>query len=228
VWSWRPDAGAKFSRTQFAKVAVAKEPGHRGERENKPLKPLRGECRVPHVTVVTNARAFCTTRAAAAGASGARHSLRPDLQKAESARVNLEQACRETAKVCPQMMPFEIDSGAGKRRPCAVPTIHRQPHAEWWARFHLRSSSYGRRFCPPARSRHKSDCHHPRRRATQYCRDADDRIERPRRTGSPACAGNDSWRCEGQRTMRLSLTPLAPPRGCGRRAWRGRARCRRA
>jgi hypothetical protein len=38
---------------------------------------LRGECRAfSGVTVVTNARAFYTPRAAA-GASGARHSLRP-------------------------------------------------------------------------------------------------------------------------------------------------------
>src|SRR2546429_1086982 len=29
-------------------------------------------------------------------------------------------------------------------------------------------------------------------RATKYSRDADDRIEKPRRTGSPACAGDDS------------------------------------
>jgi hypothetical protein len=43
----------------------------------KPLKPLRGECRViSGVTVVTNARALYPTRAAA-GALGARHSLRP-------------------------------------------------------------------------------------------------------------------------------------------------------
>ena len=46
VWSWRPDAGAKFSREAIsAKVTVAKEPGHRGERDIS-RKPLRGECRV--------------------------------------------------------------------------------------------------------------------------------------------------------------------------------------
>ncbi len=38
-------------------------------------------------------------------------------------------------------------------------------------------------------------CHRPRRRAIQYSRDAEDGIERPRRTGSPACAGDDDlWR----------------------------------
>jgi hypothetical protein len=54
-----------------------------GRARRKPLKPLRGECRViPGVTVVTNARAFYTTRAAA-GASSARHSLRPLISWAE-------------------------------------------------------------------------------------------------------------------------------------------------
>ena len=48
-----------------------------GRARRKPLKPLRGECRAfSGVTVVTNARVYYTTRAAA-GASGARHSLRP-------------------------------------------------------------------------------------------------------------------------------------------------------
>ena len=77
VWSWRPDAGAKFSRDAIpAKVTGAKEPGPRGEHDIS-RKPSRGECRAfSGVTVVTNARAFYTTRAAA-GASGARHSLRP-------------------------------------------------------------------------------------------------------------------------------------------------------
>src|ERR1700684_3784299 len=48
-----------------------------GRARRNPLKPLRGECRAfSGVTVVTNARVYYTTRAAA-GASGARHSLRP-------------------------------------------------------------------------------------------------------------------------------------------------------
>jgi hypothetical protein len=32
VWSWRPDAGAKF-REVICEATVAKKPGHRGERE---------------------------------------------------------------------------------------------------------------------------------------------------------------------------------------------------
>jgi hypothetical protein len=41
------------------------------------------------------------------------------------------------------------------------------------------------------------NCRHPRRRVTQYSRDRSDRIDRPRRTGSPAFAGDDEcWRGE--------------------------------
>jgi hypothetical protein len=32
VWSWRPDAGVKL-RSNFCAATVAKEPGHRGERD---------------------------------------------------------------------------------------------------------------------------------------------------------------------------------------------------
>jgi hypothetical protein len=35
VWSWRPDAGVK-SAGFFLSATVAKEPGHRGEHEDKP------------------------------------------------------------------------------------------------------------------------------------------------------------------------------------------------
>jgi len=33
VWSWRPDAGAKFRRMTSCEVTVARKPGHRGEHE---------------------------------------------------------------------------------------------------------------------------------------------------------------------------------------------------
>jgi hypothetical protein len=35
VWSWRPDAGVKFCGVS-CRTTVAKEPGHRGEHEDKP------------------------------------------------------------------------------------------------------------------------------------------------------------------------------------------------
>ena len=33
--------------------------------------------------------------------------------------------------------------------------------------------------------------HHPRRQVIQYSRDVNDRVDKPRRTGYPACAGYD-------------------------------------
>jgi hypothetical protein len=42
-----------------------------------------------------------------------------------------------------------------------------------------------------ARARLTLNCHHPRMRVIQYSRDADDKTEKPRRTGSPAFAGDD-------------------------------------
>jgi hypothetical protein len=52
VWSWRPDAGAKFAKTRFARLAgdggkKARFTGRfTGEITYKPLKPLRRECRL--------------------------------------------------------------------------------------------------------------------------------------------------------------------------------------
>src|SRR6202011_853907 len=77
VWSWRPDAGVKFLGSKLLRHDGGKQARSPGRARRKPLKPLRGECRAfSGVTVVTNARVYYTPRAAA-GASGARHSLRP-------------------------------------------------------------------------------------------------------------------------------------------------------
>jgi hypothetical protein len=65
----------------------------------KPLKPLRGECRViSGVTVVTNARVYYTPRAAA-GASSARHSLRPLNFRGQHAPVKLARMRRDREAV---------------------------------------------------------------------------------------------------------------------------------
>jgi hypothetical protein len=61
---------------------------------------------VSGVTVVTNARVFYTTRAAA-GASGARHSLRPLISRAGRFRQTSRETRGEIARVCRQMMLFE-------------------------------------------------------------------------------------------------------------------------
>jgi hypothetical protein len=61
---------------------------------------LRGECRAfSGVTVVTNARVTYTTRAAA-GASGARHSLRPLISDGQGFLANLAHVGGENAKLC--------------------------------------------------------------------------------------------------------------------------------
>ena len=62
----------------------------------------------------------------------------------------------------------------------------------------LRPPDEGGKFLSKARAqgvaRRQShiQCRQPRRRVTQYSRDADDRTETPRRTGSPAFAEDDS------------------------------------
>jgi hypothetical protein len=59
VWSWRPDAGAKFSREAIpAKVTGAKEPGPRREREISCKTIAQGRPDVSGVAVVANACAF--------------------------------------------------------------------------------------------------------------------------------------------------------------------------
>jgi hypothetical protein len=65
----------------------------------QPLKPLRGECRVcSGVTVVTNSRVFSTREAA--GASSARHSLRPLNSESDTFLQISRKTCREIAKLC--------------------------------------------------------------------------------------------------------------------------------
>jgi hypothetical protein len=61
---------------------------------------------VSGVTVVTNARAFYTTRAAA-GASGARHSLRPLMKEGGNSKQNSRGTCGEIAKLYLRTTLFE-------------------------------------------------------------------------------------------------------------------------
>src|SRR5260370_25306758 len=84
-------------------MTVAKEPGHRGEHEISVKTIARGMPGVSGVTVVTNARAFYTTRAAA-GASSARHSLRPLIFRRREVRAKLAYLRGEIAKL--RLAPF--------------------------------------------------------------------------------------------------------------------------
>jgi len=67
-------------------MTVTKKPDRRGEHEISRKTIARGMPGETGVTVVTNSRVFYTTREAA-GASGARHSLRPLNFRAEGLRT---------------------------------------------------------------------------------------------------------------------------------------------
>src|SRR5438445_4041366 len=68
VWSWRPDAGAKFSRKRFRESDGGKRARSPGRARYKPLKPLRREGRMirHHLWRLPCAFYHCTR---AAGAS---------------------------------------------------------------------------------------------------------------------------------------------------------------
>ena len=78
VWSWRPDAGVKVAGLAL-RTTGAKEPGPRGERDISRKTIARGMPGVSGVTVMTCVRATLSFARKTAGASGARHSLRPLL-----------------------------------------------------------------------------------------------------------------------------------------------------
>ena len=46
VWSWLPDAGVKFLRSQLLRDDGDKQSPVTGESTKEPVKPLCGECRV--------------------------------------------------------------------------------------------------------------------------------------------------------------------------------------
>jgi hypothetical protein len=96
VWSWRPDAGAKFSRTQFAKVTGAKEPGPRGEHEVTVKTIAQGRPDDPAPPVVTTV-CFLPMHGPPVRA-GTRSSLRPLFFKGQLFLHNSGKSCREIAK----------------------------------------------------------------------------------------------------------------------------------
>src|SRR5260221_7700365 len=93
-------------------MTVARKPGHRGEHEATVKTIARGMPGDPGVTVVTNARVYYTTRAAA-GASGARHSLRPLMfsgrdvpGKTRAQRAARSRSCVKNEMSCPDLPAF--------------------------------------------------------------------------------------------------------------------------
>jgi hypothetical protein len=81
-------------------MTVTRKPDHRGEHEISRKTIARGMPGVSGVTVVTNARAFYPTRAAA-GASGARHSLLPLILEGQcSCTTRPHRAARTRTHTC--------------------------------------------------------------------------------------------------------------------------------
>src|SRR4029077_2734158 len=74
VWSWGPDAGGKFRGAIIREMTVAKEPGHRGEREGNRKTIAQGKPGCSRFTCGPTPCFFCT---GPMGAIGTRLSLRP-------------------------------------------------------------------------------------------------------------------------------------------------------
>src|SRR5258707_8217359 len=85
------------SLREEAQATVSNKPGHRGEREVSRKTIARGMPGVSGVTVVTMLVCFVYFAREAAGALGARHSLRPLISQGERLRHNSGISCREIA-----------------------------------------------------------------------------------------------------------------------------------
>jgi len=107
---------------------VANKPGHQGEREISRKTIARGMPGVSGVTVVTNARVFYTTRAAA-GASGARHSLRPLLSEGAKLPAKLGRIAPREGGVMYLDRHAPLQAGHPVRR--GVSYEH-EPSLEYW------------------------------------------------------------------------------------------------
>src|SRR6266851_2089303 len=105
-----PDTPTLVSSRRATADDGGKQARSPGRARRKPLKPLRGECRAfSGVTVVTNARVYYSTRAAA-GASGARHSLRPLSSEGQKFGQTSDAWRRENADIClSPMSGIELD-----------------------------------------------------------------------------------------------------------------------
>src|SRR5260370_3497630 len=126
-------------------MTVANKPGHRGEHEATVKTIARGMPGDPGVTVVTNARVYYTTRGAA-GASGARHSLRPLMFRGRESKQNSGAMRGEIARFCLQMIGcLKSESVAAPPRHCEERKRRSNPFFVCGPMdcFRLRSSSYG-------------------------------------------------------------------------------------
>ena len=120
-------------------MMVANKPGHQGERDISRKTIARGMPGVSGVTVVTNARVFYTTRAAA-GASGARHSLRPLLSEGAKLPAKLGRIAPREGGVMYLDRHAPLQAGHPVRRDVSC---NHEPSLEYWI---ARSSRAKTRF----------------------------------------------------------------------------------
>src|SRR5260370_33947142 len=126
-------------------MTVANKPGHRGEHDISRKAIARGMAGVTGVTVVTRSRAFFFAREAA-GASSARHSLRPLMFRGRESKQNSGAMRGEIARFCLQMIGcLKIESVAAPPRHCEERKRRSNPFFVCGPTdsFRLRSSSYG-------------------------------------------------------------------------------------
>src|SRR5258708_116854 len=97
------------SLREEAQATVSNKPGHRGEREVSRKTIARGMPGRSGVTVVTMLVCFVYFAREAAGALGARHSLRPLISRGREIQVNLaRKARRDREAVFVNALLFEM------------------------------------------------------------------------------------------------------------------------
>jgi hypothetical protein len=112
VWSWRPDADAKFLRSKLLRDDGGKRARSPRRARSSPLKPSRRECRLIAAYLWLLTRVLSTLAHAAAGATRTRHSLRPLISsRANRSGITRADSCRGNADLyLSAVMPRE--SGA--------------------------------------------------------------------------------------------------------------------
>src|SRR5258708_10139742 len=116
---WHQVGGSRFRRRRWQTSPVT------GESAKETVKTIAqgmpGDSGEP---VVTNARVYYTPRAAA-GASGARHSLRPLLSEGQKFGQTSGAWRRENAGIClPPMSGIELDYARASISPCGAPPAY--------------------------------------------------------------------------------------------------------
>src|SRR5467141_26115 len=98
------------SLREEAQATVSNKPGHRGEREVSRKTIARGMPGRSGVTVVTMLVCLFYFACEAAGASSARHSLRPLILEGATLRVKLARKCAARSRSCDSLSVrlFEI------------------------------------------------------------------------------------------------------------------------